>query len=187
MHHRVRTRRGRRLQSGPARVLIKETDIPGSPLWANSGLMHRSKLRSFSITSSARAMAAGSDRKRTSTPFSFDAQRPSLESRGFCSCGQAEYRHLMSVLPVGNEFRESADFGGNQEKIGKRLAQRLGNDQFGWRNAGTNGSKPASERAPYQLGSDDCEILQQPLRDHASLNKDMVSGDLAFDLIPISG
>src|SRR5215813_2122262 len=93
----------------------------------------------------------------------------------------------MSVLPVCDEFRESAYFGGNQEKIGKRLAQRLGNDQFGWRNAGTNGSKPGSERAPYQLGSDDREILQQPLHDHCSLNKDMVSGDLAFDLIPISG
>jgi hypothetical protein len=28
-------------------------------------------------------------------------------------------------LAIGDEFREGADFGGNQEKIGKRLAQRL--------------------------------------------------------------
>ena len=93
----------------------------------------------------------------------------------------------MSVLPVCDEFRESADFGGNQEKIGKRLAQRLGNDQLGGRDAGTNGSQSGSERVPYQLGSDDREILQQALRDHPSLNKDMVSPDLTFDLIPISG
>ena len=46
-----------------------------------------------------------------------------LESRGFCSCGQAEYRHRMSVLPVCDEFCESADFGGNQEKIGQRQAR----------------------------------------------------------------
>src|SRR5215471_1018399 len=41
-----------------------------------------------------------------------------LESRGFCSCGQAEYRHLMSVLPVCDEFRESSTLEETKRKSG---------------------------------------------------------------------
>jgi hypothetical protein len=83
-------------------------------------------------------------------------------------------------------FCKSADFGGNQEKIGKRLAQRLGNDHFGGRDAGTNGSQPRSERGPYQFGSNDREILEQTLGDHSGLDEYMVGADLALDLTSVS-
>ena len=107
-------------------------------------------------------------------------------SGAFWSCGHAKYPHILSVLAICDEFRESADFGGNQEKFGKFLAQRLGNDKLGGRDAGTNGSQPGSERVPYQLGSNDREILEQTLGDHAGLDEDMVGADLALDLISVS-
>src|ERR1700757_93502 len=110
-----------------------------------------------------------------------------LVSRGFWSCTHTEYSHVLSVLPICDEFCESADFAGNQEKIGKRLTQCLGNDQLGGRDAGANGSQPGSERGPYQLGRNDGEILQQTLGDHPGLDENMVGADLAFDLISIAG
>ena len=107
-------------------------------------------------------------------------------SRAFWSCGQAKYCHILSVLAICDEFCKSADFGGNQEKIGKGLAQRLGNDHFGGRDAGTNGSQPRSERIPYQLGGNDREILEQTLGDHSGLDEDMVGAELALDLSSVS-
>ena len=108
-------------------------------------------------------------------------------SHAFWSCAHTEYSHILSVLPICDEFCESADFAGNQEKIGQRLAQGLGNDQFGGRNAGANGSQPGSERGPYQLGRNDGEILEQTLGDYPGLDENMVGADFAFDLISIAG
>ena len=93
---------------------------------------------------------------------------------------------ILSVLPICDEFCESADFGGSREKIGKRPAQRPGNDQFGGWDSGTNGSQPGSERVPYQLGSNDREILELTLADHAGLDESMVGADLALDLPSVS-
>src|ERR1700692_980008 len=61
-----------------------------------------------------------------------------------------------------NFVRESV-FAGPMRNSGKCLAQRFCNDELRWRNAGTNGSQPGSERVPNELGSNDGEILEESL------------------------
>jgi hypothetical protein len=64
----------------------------------------------------------------------------------------SEYPHIFSVLPICDEFCESADFAGNQEKIGKRMAQGLGNDQFGAECRGEWFAARIRNEAPTSLG-----------------------------------
>ena len=132
-------------------------------------------------------IALGREIEWRAAPSSIRTITRILVSRGFWSCTHTEYSHVLGILPICDEFCESADFAGNQEKIGKRLTQSLGYDQFGGRNAGANGSQPGSERSPYQLGRNDGEILEQTLGDHPGLDENMVGADLAFDLLAIAG
>ena len=55
-------------------------------------------------------------------------------------------------LPLSGEFRERIAFCGSHEKFGKCLAQRVCHDEFGGRDAGTNGSQPGPERIPNEAG-----------------------------------
>ena len=73
------------------------------------------------------------------------------------------------------------------EKFGKCLAQRFCNDELRWRNAGTNGSQPGSERVPNELGSNDGEILEESLGDDAGLDECMISAHFAFDTGAVVG
>src|ERR1700693_5845680 len=109
-------------------------------------------------------------------------KRPSFYSR----C-QAENPHILRVLAIGDEFRERIGFCGTHEKFGKCLAQRVCNDELRWRNAGTNGSRPGSERVPNELGSNDGEILEESLGDDAGLDEGMISAHFAFDTGAVVG
>jgi hypothetical protein len=75
------------------------------------------------------------------------------KSPSFYSRCQAENPHILRVLAIGDEFRERIGFCGTHEKFGKCLAQRFCNDELRWRNAGTNGSQPGSERVPHPARS----------------------------------
>ena len=90
-------------------------------------------------------------------------------------------------MAIGDEFRERIAFRGTHEKFGKCLAQRVGDDKLGWRDAGTNGSEPGAERVPNELGRNNGEVLEQSLGDDASLDEDMISVDFAFDMAPVVG
>ena len=86
-------------------------------------------------------------------------------------------------MPIDDEFRERNAFRGTHEKFGKRVAQSVCNDKFRWRDARPNGSEPGPERGPNELGSNDRQILEQPLGDNSSLNEDMISVDFAYDML----
>src|SRR6516165_1108957 len=83
-----------------------------------------------------------------------------LESPSFCSRSQAENLHIFCVLPLSDEFRERIAFCGSHEKFGKCLAQRVCHDEFGGRDAGTNGFLA---RTRTRLGSNDGKTLEQSL------------------------
>src|ERR1700680_4384521 len=110
-----------------------------------------------------------------------------LKSPSFYSRCQAENPHILRVLAIGDEFRERIGFCGTHEKFGKCLAQRFCNDELRWRNAGTNGSQPGSERVPNELGSNDGEILEESLGDDAGLDEGMISAHFAFDTGAVVG
>src|SRR5271163_2523966 len=110
-----------------------------------------------------------------------------LKSPSFYSRCQAEKPHILRVLASGDEFRERIGFCGTHEKFGKCLAQRFCNDELRWRNAGTNGSQPGSERVPNELGSNDGEILEESLGDDAGLDEGMISAHFAFDTGAVVG
>src|SRR6202158_6394896 len=112
--------------------------------------------------------------------------RSVLKSPCFCLRSQAEYPHITFVLPIGDEFRERIAFRGTHEKFGKRVAQSVCNDKLRWRDARPHGSKPGPERGPNELGSNDREILEQPLGDNPSLNEDMISMDFAYDMLLVA-
>src|SRR6516164_4230432 len=75
-----------------------------------------------------------------------------LKSPSFCSRSQAESPHIFCVLPLSDEFGERIAFCGSHEKFGKCLASRVCHDEFGGRDAGTNGSQPGPERIPNEAG-----------------------------------
>jgi hypothetical protein len=56
-----------------------------------------------------------------------------LVSHAFWSCVHTEYSHILSVLPICDEFCESTDFAGNQEKGQRRglLDGLLSRDDLG--------------------------------------------------------
>src|SRR6516225_6339808 len=108
-----------------------------------------------------------------------------LKSPSFCSRSQAESPHIFCVLPLSDEFRERIAFCGSHEKFGKCLAQRVCHDEFGGRDAGTNGSQPGAEGVPNQLGSSDSEILEQPLGDNAGLDEGMIGAHFASDTVSV--
>jgi hypothetical protein len=110
-----------------------------------------------------------------------------LKSPSFYSRCQAENPHILRVLAIGDEFRERIGFCGTHEKFGKCLAQRFCNDELRWRNAGTYGSQPGSERVPNELGSNDGEILEESLGDDAGLDEGMISAHFAFDTGAVVG
>src|SRR5580658_11320290 len=112
---------------------------------------------------------------------------PVLKSPSFYSRCQAKNPHILRVLAIGDEFRERIGFCGTHEKFGKCLAQRFCNDELRWRNAGTNGSQPGSERVPNELGSNDGEILEESLGDDAGLDEGMISAHFAFDTGAVVG
>jgi hypothetical protein len=66
-----------------------------------------------------------------------------LKSASLCSRSQAEYPHIVVILPIGDEFRERIGFGGSEEKFGKGVeekfgkgvAQRVCNDKRRWLSA----------------------------------------------------
>jgi hypothetical protein len=81
-----------------------------------------------------------------------DAVSIDLKSPSFCSQSQAESPHIFCVLPLSDEFGERIAFCGSHEKFGKCLASRVCHDEFGGRDAGTNGSQPGPERIPNEAG-----------------------------------
>ena len=68
----------------------------------------------------------------------------------------------VSCRSAMNFVRESL-FCGSHEKFGKCLASRVCHDEFGGRDAGTNGSQPGPERIPNEAGSNDGKTLEQSL------------------------
>ena len=75
-----------------------------------------------------------------------------LKGPSFCSRSQAESPHIFCVLPLSDEFGERIAFCGSHEKFGKCLASRVCHDEFGGRDAGTNGSQTGPERIPNEAG-----------------------------------
>ena len=73
--------------------------------------------------------------------------------------------HFADVLTIGDEFREDRAFDSIQEKFRQALTQRGGDDEFGGRDAGSNGAKPRAEGVPDESGEGDGEVLEQPLAD----------------------
>ena len=90
-------------------------------------------------------------------------------------------------MAIDDEFRERIAFSVTHEKFWKRLAQGVCDDELRWRDAGANGSEPGAERVPNELWRSDGEILEQSLSDDAGLDEDMVSVDLAFDMVAVVG
>src|SRR6516225_1220888 len=88
----------------------------------------------------------------TSRPIQMLVGTPILKSPSFCSQSQAESPHIFCVLPLSDEFDERIAFCGSHEKFGKCLASRVCHDEFGGRDAGTNGSQPGPERIPNEAG-----------------------------------
>jgi hypothetical protein len=72
-----------------------------------------------------------------------------------------------------------------QEKFWQALAQRIGNNQLGWRNAGTDSSQPGAEGVPDERGKGHCQVLKQPLAENAGLNEDMIGMGVAFDGVAV--
>ena len=103
----------------------------------------------------------------------------------FSSSSKAESPHILLVLPIGDEFRQRIAFKGTQEKFRKCLTQGVCDNQLGWRNAGANGPEPGAEGGPNELGKHDRKVLEQALGNDTSLDVDMISMDLPFDLIAV--
>src|SRR3954467_8276586 len=110
---------------------------------------------------------------------------PDLKSASFYLRRQAEYPHIFHVLSVCNEFLKRIVFCVSHEKFGKRLAQRVGDDEFRWWDAGTNGSQPGPERSPNAVSRSDGEILEQSLGDNAGLDEGMIGANFAFDVVAV--
>ena len=93
--------------------------------------------------------------------------------------------HFADVLTIGDEFREDRAFDSIQEKFRQALTQRGGDDEFGGRDARSNGAKPRAEGVPDESGEGDGEVLEQPLADDAGLNEDVVGMELALDVVAL--
>src|SRR6516164_3044624 len=97
----------------------------------------------------------------------FATSHQELKSPSFCSQSQAESPHIFCVLPLSDEFGERIAFCGSHEKFGKCLASRVCHDEFGGRDAGTNGSQPGPERIPNEAGDDIVLRFRSPNRREA--------------------
>ena len=84
---------------------------------------------------------------------------------------QSEQLEALEVLPFDDEFREDVGFPGIQEKFRQALAQGIGHDQLGGRNAGADGAQPGAEGGPDALREGDGQVLKQSLADDAAWMK----------------
>ena len=95
------------------------------------------------------------------------------------SGGEPECLHLIAVLSFDDEFREAVAWGGIQEKFRHALAQGIGHDQLGGRNAGPDGAQPGTEGGPDALREGCGQVLKQSLTDDSRLDEDVVGVQLA--------
>ena len=105
--------------------------------------------------------------------------------RNLGSGGETESLHPIGILSFDDEFREAVAQGGIQEKFRHALAQRIGHDQLGGRDAGADGSQPGAEGVPDTLRKGDGQVLKQSLADHRRLDEDMVGVQLAPDGVAV--
>ena len=96
-----------------------------------------------------------------------------------------EKAHCIKVLSFADEFREDCVFWRSQEKIGERIAQRRGDDEFRGGDSGPNGPEPGAERVPDPFGMSGTEVLDKTLGDDAGEDEDVVGPHLSLHIIPV--
>ena len=107
--------------------------------------------------------------------------------RHFGSGGEPEGLHSIGVLSFDDEFREAVARGGIQEKFRHAVAQGIGHDQLGGRDARPDGAQPGAEGGPDALREGDGQVLKQSLTDDSRLDEDVVACSLRLTASRYSG